>query len=106
MNKKITVELNLNKASDFNEYIEKSMVSMIKDILEHFEKRARKPKKDEEDENERDIYYDDARYLYKQTEVDMFFKMNNNPNLKVEPLFDAGENVPWCWKVSRINKKK
>ena len=98
MYKQTTVELNLNKTSDFNEYIENSMVSMIKDILKHFEKRYRK--------SPNDMYDDDDRYLYKQSEVDMFLKLNKNPNLKVEPQFDKGEITPWGWKIFRTNKKK
>ena len=98
MSKQITVELNLNRTSDFNEYIESSMVSMIKDILKHFEMRYRK--------SPDDMYDDDDRYLYKQIEVDMFLKLNKNPNLKVEPQFDKNEIIPWGWKISRISKKK
>ena len=98
MTNSIKQELNLNKTSDLNKYIETSMVSTIKDILKHFKVRYRK--------SPDDMYDDDDRYLYKKTEVDMFLKLNDNPNLKVEPQFDKGETIPWGWKISRINKKK
>jgi hypothetical protein len=53
-----------------------------------------------------DIYEEDARYLYKQREVDLFFEMNDNPNLIVKPMFDKRNPKPWCWRISRIDKKK
>ena len=98
MNKQTIMEFNLNKTSDFNEYLEASLVSNIKEILQHFKTRYRK--------SPDDMYDEDARYLYKQSEVNMFFKMNNNPNLQVEPQFDEGASNPWCWRISRIDKKK
>jgi hypothetical protein len=83
----------------FDDYIDKSLVSMIKEILFHFSKRYRKSSDD-------DIYEEDARYLYKQREVDLFFEMNDNPNLIVKPMFDKRNPKPWCWRISRIDKKK
>lgn len=60
-------ELNLNKTQDFNEYIEKSTTSMMKEILKHFCLRHRQSDDDEFD--------DDDRYLYNTKEVEIFKKM-------------------------------
>ena len=92
-------EFNMNDNYYFDNYMESSLEPMIKEILEHFSKRYRKS-------SDNDPYDEDARYLYKQKEVNLFFKMNDNPNLKVEGLFDKGKTTPWCWRISRIDKKK
>lgn len=91
-------EFNMNDNCYFDIYMENSLESVIKEILLHFSTRYRKSPDDPYDE--------DARYLYKQKEVNLFFKLNDNPNLIVEPLFDKGETTPWCWRISRVDKKK
>lgn len=91
-------EFNMNDNCYFDAYMESSLDSIIKEILTHFSTRYRKSPDDPYDE--------DARYLYKQKEVNLFLKVNDNPNLKVEPQFDKGKSTPWCWRISRIDKKK
>lgn len=92
-------EFNMNDNYYFDKYMESSLEPMIKEILKYFSKRYRKS-------SDNDPFEEDARYLYKQKEVDLFFKLNDNPNLIVEPQFDKGESIPWCWRISRIDKKK
>lgn len=91
-------EFNMNDNYYFDSYMEASLEPMIKEILKHFSTRYRKS-------SDNDPYEEDARYLYKQKEVDLFFKLNDNPNLIVEPQFDKGKSSPWCWRISRIDKK-
>lgn len=85
-------ELNLNNTQDFNEYVEKSLVATVKEILKHFSTRYRKSNDDDDD---------DSRYLYNARELEMFNKMNDNPNLKIEPLYENGRVTPWCYRIYR-----
>lgn len=61
------------EAQLFDKQIETTVNDIVSEAVKHFSKRFRKGDKDDFDE----------RYLYSQAEVDKFFELNKNPNVKV-----------------------
>lgn len=101
-----TKELNLDNTQEFNEYIEQSVASMMRDILKHFCFRARKETTDKFD--------DDDRYLYNKNEVEIFKKMYENFKLKgtrpiaeleIETIYEDDSTEPWGYRIYRKGVK-
>lgn len=74
----IEEELSFKKERKISQEINTSIDSLILEAVKHFSKRFRKGEEEDFDE----------RYFYSQKDIDKFFELNTNPNVKVRKKYD------------------
>ena len=74
----VTAELAQKEMKKFEKQLDETVNSLVKEAVKHFTKRFRKSDEDDFDE----------RYLYSETEVNLFKKLNKNPNVKIRTEYD------------------
>lgn len=86
-------ELTINQLKVFDEQIDETVNSVIREAVKHFQKRFRR--------ND-DIFNEDERYLYSKKEVVMFYKLNKNPKVKTRVEWDEKfPNRIFCYVLYR-----
>ena len=88
------VEMDTNSIAYANVIIESLVSSVILEAVKHFE--TSRPRS----------YEDDSRFFYKESELDMFWKLfKGDPNsLKCTTIFDNMGGV-FCYEICRVERK-
>ena len=89
----ITAELQEQAIREFNEQLNSTINNVVKEAVKHFAtKRFRPSDKDDFDE----------RYLYSKEEVELFKKLNKNPNVKIRTEYkEKFPNEIYCYILYR-----
>lgn len=82
-----------NSVTTLNQQLDSTINNLVIEAVKHFKtKRFRKNEEDDFDE----------RYFYHQSEIDAFFKLNTNPNVKMRIEYDTQiPNKIFCYVLYR-----
>lgn len=97
------MELNLNKATEFNQYINDMKMKEVKEAVEYFEKGFRVTVETPEDEEGEPL---DEFVLMHKEQVELFKELNTNPRVKIRTEFlDEQKKIVYGYVLYREHPK-